>query len=226
MTLSAIVLAAGRSRRFKYSTSKPLVKIKGRPVIAYSLSVLAGHPAVKEIIVVVNSANRTAIIKAIKSSGIKKIKSVVLGGRLRQDSVKKGLSNVDSGSSLVLIHDAARPFIDRGLLERLIRQARSSQAVIPAVPAKATIKEISPQGYVRKTFKRSCLWEVQTPQVFGRKLILEAYKKYGGHRVTDDASLVEKMGVSVRVVMGSYSNIKLTTAEDLLLAAALAGKRV
>lgn len=225
MKLSAIVLAAGQSRRFQSRVTKPLVKIGGKPAIIRCLCVLSAQRKVSEIIVVANRSNKDAIARSIGSYGVKKIKSVVLGGRLRQDSVRKGLRYIDASCDHVLIHDAARPFIDRALLEGLIRQAGVSAAVIPAVPAKATHKQLSRQALVLRTFRRSELWEAQTPQVFRRDLILKAYKRYGRFAVTDDSSLVEKMGVAVKAVKGAYSNIKLTTPDDLLLAEVLAKRK-
>jgi 2-C-methyl-D-erythritol 4-phosphate cytidylyltransferase len=131
-------------------------------------------------------------------------------------------------TELVLIHDGARPFVAKDTITSVIKEAKRSQAAIVGVPVKATIKKIEtkrlkcgPRFVVEKTLDRDCLWEIQTPQVFKKDLILEAYQRFGNTEVTDDAMLVEKMDFDVSVVPGSYSNIKITTFEDLVLAEAI-----
>jgi 2-C-methyl-D-erythritol 4-phosphate cytidylyltransferase len=222
MFVSAILLAAGKGERLKSRIPKPLVRLNGKPIISYSLKVFAAHPEIKEIIVVVNKSNLGRIIKNIS---LKKIRRIVKGGLRRQDSVYNGLKAVDSRSDLVLIHDSARPFIDRKMVSRVIREARHYGAAIVGVPLVPTVKRVKRQGLrvkVEKTLERENLWEVQTPQVFRRELLLKAYKKFKNYLVTDDAMLVEKSGARVAMVNGSYANIKITTPEDLVIAAALA----
>ncbi len=230
MYVSAIVLAAGKGKRFKSDISKPLVKIGAKPIIFYSLRVLSRNPEIKDIILVANRGNRKGINAVLRKYRINKIKAVVLGGKRRQDSVLNGLKAIGrKGPGLVLIHDSARPFIDRGIISSVIRQAKRSRAAIAGVPVKATIKEVTRSpGYkvtdsfiVKKTLDRGDLWEIQTPQVFKKDWILSAYQKFGGTEVTDDASLVEKSGHKVSLVKGSYFNIKITTPEDLVLAEAI-----
>jgi 2-C-methyl-D-erythritol 4-phosphate cytidylyltransferase len=217
MHVTAIVVAAGRGVRFKSKISKPLVTIDRRPVILYSLRTLSAHPYVKDIIVVVNAGNKKRIAAAIRRHRIGKIARLVLGGPLRQDSVRNGLRVLSSRADLVLIHDAARPFIDAGMVSAVIQKARTSGAAVAAVPVKATIKRAR-NRQVKETVDRRNLWEIQTPQVFKKDLILRAYRKFGSKSVTDDAALVEKLKAPVDLVMGSYFNIKLTTPEDLSLA--------
>ncbi|MBM3255051.1 MAG: 2-C-methyl-D-erythritol 4-phosphate cytidylyltransferase [Candidatus Omnitrophica bacterium] len=221
MPASAVVLAAGRGLRFNPRVSKLLSRINSRPVIAYCLEKLQQHPSISEIIVVANPKNRDSITAVIKRFKISKASAVVLGGRRRQDSVRNGLKVSGGRSELILIHDAARPFIDAKIVSALIRKARRLGAAIPAVPARSTIKRVSPKMMVRKTIPRDNLWEVQTPQVFNRELLLKAYKRFGYIDVTDDAMLVERLGVEVGVVSGSYDNIKITTPQDLVLAEAI-----
>lgn len=224
MYVSAIVLAAGRGLRFDSIISKPLVKINSRPIIIYCLKILNSHPAIKEIILVVNPSNRYGIIRAIREYRIAKVKGVILGGRRRQDSTGRGLGKIDKRADLVLIHDAARPFIDRKMVTAVIREASASGAAIAGVPVKATIKEVKSKNIVKETLDRSRFWEIQTPQAFKKDLILRAFRKFGRRKVTDDAMLVEKLGKKVSVVMGSYRNIKITTPEDLVIAEAIADK--
>ncbi len=228
MYVSAIVLAAGRGLRFRSGVPKPLVKINSQPIIIYCLKIISKHPSIKDIVVVVNAQIRNRIIKAIKRYRISKIIRVVRGGRRRQDSVYQGLGAIDERTDLVLIHDGVRPFITKGIITSVIKKAKDTGAAIVGVPVKATIKQVhSPQStvhsrlLVKKTLNRDNLWEVQTPQVFGKDLILKAYEKFGNADVTDDAMLVEKLGAKVSAVLGSYDNIKITTPEDLRLAEAI-----
>jgi 2-C-methyl-D-erythritol 4-phosphate cytidylyltransferase len=217
----AIVLAAGRGLRFKSKVPKPLVKINSRPAIAYSLEEFSRHPYISDIIVVANPANRSAVASVIKRRRIKKVSSIVLGGRRRQDSVRNGLRAINDCAELVLIHDAARPFINAKIISALIKEAKGFGAAIPAVPVRSTIKKVNLGLFVKETVDRKNLWEVQTPQAFRKELILKAYRRFGRLDVTDDAMLAEKSGAKVKIVKGTYSNIKITTLQDLVLAEAI-----
>lgn len=219
--VTAIVVAAGKGLRLKKKTSKPLVAINSKPIIFYCLNTLSHHPAVKEIIVVANKENLKNIARKISRYRIKKIKQIVLGGLRRQNSVENGLKAIDAQTDLVLIHDGARPFINQRMISAAIKEAKKNGAAIVGVPVKATVKKVKNLA-VEKTIDRDGLWEVQTPQVFKRDLILKAYKKFGDTDATDDALLVEKLGVKVSVVAGSYTNIKITTPEDLAIAKEIA----
>ncbi len=225
MHVTAILLAAGKGQRFKSLISKPLVKLGECPIINYSLKVLNRHPLVKDIILVVNSANKKAMLALVKKSGYKKISSLVPGGARRQDSVFNALKKVSASSDLVMIHDSARPFVKAEEISILIARAKRSGAAILGVPVKATIKEVTlpvrPAGsrlVVKRTLDRENLWEIQTPQVFDRDLIIKAYQRFGKIDVTDDAALIEKLGKRVELVLGSYENIKITAPEDLITA--------
>jgi len=229
MFVTAIVLAAGMGLRFKLKTPKPLVELRAKPIIIYSLSVLNRHPSVGSIIVVVNNKNSKRIIKIIKQHKINKVCQIVNGGRRRQDSVLNAFKAIDIKTELVLIHDAVRPFIDKKLVSSVITEAKKFGAAIVGVPVKATIKEVQSSEFrvqsrflVKKTLNRESLWEIQTPQVFRKDLILKAYEKFGNIDATDDSILVERLGAKVSVVLGSYNNIKVTTPEDLVIAEAIA----
>lgn len=224
MHVTAILLAAGKGKRFKTGISKPLFEINARPILIYSLKVLSDHPCIKDIIVVVNSSNREQIITRIKKYRVNKIKEVVLGGRRRQDSVSNALKFINKNTRLVLIHDAARPFIAKEIITAVINKAKRQGAAIVGVPLKATVKECS-KFLVLRTIDRDGLWEIQTPQVFKKDLILKAYQRFGDIDVTDDASVVERLGHKVAVVMGSQDNIKITTGEDIALAQAILSLR-
>ncbi len=225
MFISAILLAAGKSKRFKTKTSKVLLNLGSKQVIVYSLGILNEHPKIKEIIVAANLQNIEELRGMIKKNKFHKAAKVVLGGKERKDSVAAGLKVINPQANFVLIHDAARPFITRGLVSLVINEAYESKAAILGVPVKATIKRCRAQGTghrAQETIDRKNLWEAQTPQVFEKKLILEAYRRFGKQDVTDDAGLVEKLGRQVKIVQGSPLNIKITTAEDLILAEAIA----
>jgi len=241
MHLTAIVLAAGRGLRFsrsgKSQVSKLLAEVKSKPIIIHSLRRFSECPLTREIIVVVNNRNSRAIISKIRQYRIGKISRIVGGGRRRQDSVYCGLRLMDKRTDLVLIHDAARPFIDKKTIISVVREAERSGAAIVGVPVKATIKTVvrplrggsaslrsrsslvARRNIVKRTLNREDLYEIQTPQVFRKDLILQAYKKFN-HKIdaTDDAMLVEKLGAKVSVVLGSYRNIKITTPDDLAVA--------
>lgn len=222
--ISAIVVAAGRSNRFKGKVSKVLAKIDSKPVIYYSLFALNRHPEIDEIIVVVSPSNIKAIAGIIRRYKINKAKKIVLGGRARKDSVLQGLKSIGQDTNHVLIHDGARPFINNDIISSLIVAAKISGAAVVGVPVKSTIKRVNPSLWVKETVNRDGLWEIQTPQVFSKSIILKAYRKLGGSKVTDDAMLVEKIGIKVKLALGSYSNIKITTPEDLIIAEAILRK--
>jgi len=229
----AIIPAAGRGLRLKGRVSKPLVKINGIPVIILSLRAISRHPWVREIIVAANRSNIKAIGFYIKKFRIPKVSGIVLGGQTRRKSVESALSAIRSNADYVLIHDAVRPVLRQGLITRVLGAARHWGAAIAGVPVKATIKKVTPstslgagrQGtsgfFVEKTIDREDLWEIQTPQVFRRDLIAKAYKRFKDADVTDDAALIEKLGVKVALVVGSYENIKITTPEDSVLVEAI-----
>ncbi len=224
MYVSAIVVAAGRGKRSGSKISKPLIEIGNRPAITYCLKVLSAHPEIKEIILVANPANLGPLKRTIKKYRIFKIKKIALGGKERRDSVACGLRKINPRADLILIHDAVRPFIDKKIVSQVIKEAKKCGAAIAAVPVKATIKEITGNYLVKSTLNRIKLWEIQTPQVFKKDLIIKAHNRYKALNVTDDAALVEKLGAKVKLVRGSYFNIKITTPEDLILAEAISQK--
>ena len=221
--LSAIVLAAGKGKRFGLKVPKVFSNLGGKPVISFSLSVLNRHPKVNEIIVVASAESKKKLEEVIRKYRINKVQKIVLGGKERQDSVLSGLRSISRDADYVLIHDGARPFIDADMVSRLCLAAKKTGASIAAVKVKNTIKEARNQVVV-STLRRDNLWEVQTPQVFRKEIILKAYGSMGHLEVTDDAMLVERIGIAVRVSQGSYSNIKITTPEDLITAGTILKK--
>ena len=213
--ISVIIVAAGESKRMGVGIRKPYLTLKGKPVLRYSIDVFRGIPSVKEIIIAVNPRDTQRTENIIK--GLKDIRTVV-GGARRVDSVFNALMATDNQSRIILVHDAARPFVSRRDVLRLINQVRQSGAAILAVPVKDTIKKArmtNDEWRIMETITpRESLWAAQTPQGFRRDWLIRAYQDIGVN-VTDDASLVEMMGLPVRIVRGSEENIKITTKADI-----------
>ena len=221
MFVSAIVPAAGSGLRLKKSQPKALISLNKKPIFIHALKTLSRHPEIKEIILVVSSGILDSAARYIKKYRIKKIKKLIIGGRIRRNSVENGLEYVSGQADLVLVHDAVRPFIELNLISQLIKVAQKEGAAILGVPIKSTVKEVNLEKKVIQTLRRERLYEIQTPQIFRRDLIINAYKKFPRVTAIDDASLVERLGQKVAVVLGSYFNIKITTPEDLLFARAI-----
>ncbi len=223
----AVIPAAGLSKRFGEGINKPFLKLGGKPLIIWPLHILDSIPAIKEIIPVLKNEDMEYGREIFKRYRIKKIKKIAVGGKERQDSVYNGLKLIEEKNSIVVIHDGARPLIEKDLIESAIEEFFSQDkgadlfidGIIFAVPPKDTIKEAK-NGIVKKTLKRDNLWSVQTPQIFHYKTIFSVYTKAIKERFysTDDAALVERYGGNVKVLMGSYRNIKITTPEDLYFA--------
>jgi 2-C-methyl-D-erythritol 4-phosphate cytidylyltransferase len=158
--------------------------------------------------------------EVIEKYQFKKVSQIVPGGKQRQESVKNGMDALPKDEDIVVIHDGVRPFVSKTMIEDSIHSAVRYGAVILGMPVKDTMKMSNPDGTVLKTLARESLWQIQTPQTFQAKVIKEAYHRAteDGFLGTDDASLVERLGVKVHILPGSYANIKITTPEDLLLA--------
>lgn len=222
MKISVILPAAGLGLRLKSNIAKPLNLINGEPIIIHALRKLDSHPLIDEIIVVFNSKNISELKGLIEQKGIKKIKDIVEGGATRKDSVKNALRHLSVDTDLVLIHDGVRPFLEQKIITNVIDGALKYGAAVVGVPVKSTIKKVKLTNLeVDSTLNRDEVWEIQTPQVFKKDLIIEAYDNSDGIEALDDAFLVERLGHRVALVEGSYFNIKITTPEDLVLAQAI-----
>lgn len=220
--ITALIPAAGFGERMKLDLAKPLVKLKAKPIIIYTLEIFESHPLIDEIVLIFNKEGLQVARDFVKEYKLKKVVRVIAGGATRKESVRNGLEVVDSKTKFVVIHDGVRPFVDEGCISRVIEEAKECGAAVLGVPVKSTMKKIKPNMEVDSTLKRDQIWEIQTPQVFERELIQKAYLSASKHSVPDDAALVEIMGKKVRVVMGSYFNIKITTQEDLIFAEGIA----
>jgi 2-C-methyl-D-erythritol 4-phosphate cytidylyltransferase len=195
---------------------KIFAAVAGKPVLWHVLQIFQGCGVVDQAVVVINAASVERGLRLVEEGGFSKVVAVCAGGERRQDSVAEGLKRLD-GCSWVVIHDGARPCLTVELVERGLEEARQTGAAIAAVPLKETVKVVDSEGVIASTPRRQSLWAAQTPQVFRFDLIAEAHRMVNGE-VTDDASLVEALGHKVKVYMGSYDNIKVTTPEDLALA--------
>lgn len=218
---SAIIVAAGSGKRMNSKIAKQFIEIKNKPVVAYSIEKFENTESVSEI-VIVTGKNDIDFIKnnIIKKYNYKKVKAVVEGGAERQNSVYNGLKLVDKKTDIVLIHDGVRPFVKIEEIESLIKETMVFKACVLGVKVKDTIKLCDENGFVKDTPRRELLWSAQTPQSFTYELIMEAHKKAvsEGFLGTDDSMLVERMGQKIKMLEGSYENIKITTPEDLLIA--------
>jgi 2-C-methyl-D-erythritol 4-phosphate cytidylyltransferase len=214
-------------------TAKQYLLIAGVPMVLRALRPFLSHPDVAQVVLVLppdDVDSLPAFLSALSASSSSADSfsafTIVPGGPHRGDSVRAGLSALGRQCSVVLVHDGARPFVDRAVVEAVIGVARAGEGAVPAVPLSDTLKEASAADstLIRRTRPRERLWRAQTPQGFPRSVLEEAHARAArqGHRATDDAALVETMGVPVRLVPDSCRNLKVTTPEDLALAELLA----
>jgi len=225
--VSAIVVAAGRGRRMGAKIGKQFLPLMGKPVLCYCLEVFEACSDVDDIVLVVDAKDLDYTRELLQPYGYRKLHRIVAGGVERQQSVYKGLLEVKADTDIVLIHDGVRPFVSLPILEESIRVARESGCSVVGVPAKDTIKIVDDQGYAVATPDRRTLWLIQTPQTFRYEILLQAHEKVQEENFlgTDDAVLVERLGIPVRMIMGSYENIKITTPEDMALGEIILAKQ-
>lgn len=219
---TAVIVAAGKGKRMGTEISKQFLPLCGKEILAHTVEKFEKAACIRDIILVTGGDALQDVRQMVQEYGWKKIISVTEGGKERQDSVFLGLQQVPQDTEIVLIHDGVRPFVTEEILERSIAAAKETGGCVAGVPAKDTIKVCDAEGFAIATPNRSTLRQIQTPQTFRRKEILAAYEKAkaDGFLGTDDASVAEYSGFPVRVIMGSYRNIKITTKEDLLIGAA------
>ena len=217
--VTALIPCAGQGKRMGGSISKQYMEVFGRPLLAYTLDKFQGHSMIDDIILV---PRREEIAycdnEVVKKYGFTKVAALVPGGEERQDSVWRGLCALRKDTEWVVIHDGVRPLITGSVISAVLETAFLKGAAVVGVPVKDTVKRVNPDLTVSETPSRESLWLVQTPQVFRKDIVLHAYQQALslGWRGTDDASLVEKIGVKVQMVRGEYDNIKVTTPEDLI----------
>lgn len=214
MQFGAVIVGGGSGSRLGSDLPKAFVSLGGKPLYHYSLETFAAHPRVREVVFVSPEAFRTKI----GHDGV----TVVGGGATRQDSVWNGLSALSAAIDGVLVHDAARPFVSIDVIDRLLSAVGEGVGAIAALPLNDTVK-LSRGGAVLETLDRSQLWVAQTPQAFPVFLLKEAYARATAEKweVTDEASMVERLGSMVRLIPGDSRNFKITTPDDLALAETL-----
>lgn len=214
-SVGAVIVAAGRGTRMGTAESKQYLLLQGKPVIVHTLEVFQRHELISEIVLVTGEADIDRCREWVQAYKLDKVKAVVPGGAERQHSVYKGLKALETG--WVMVHDGVRPFVHGAEINACYEKAREIGASVLAVPVKDTIKQVDGAGKVLSTPDRRSLWAIQTPQTFRLSELLTAYEaaERDGFLGTDDSSLAERSGIPVAVVEGSYSNIKLTTPEDL-----------
>lgn len=226
--VTALIPAAGVGRRMGKRTAKQFLFLGDKPMLAHTLLAFQRAPEVDEVIPILSQEDMESCLKdIIEHYHLTKVKTLVVGGRERQDSVYNGLKKMEKDTEVVVVHDGVRPFVTQEMIRETVGHARKGECVVVGVPVKDTVKEVDADGIVKRTLERSRLWAVQTPQAFPAKVLLRAYedsykKKYCG---TDDSMLAERLGIKVRVIMGSYDNIKITTPEDLVIAEEILRRR-
>lgn len=227
----AIVLAAGRGKRMQSEVAKQYLLVRNKPVLYYSLK--AFQDSIADEIILVTAENEITYCKEeiVDKYAITKVSQIVAGGKERYHSVYNGLKACKD-AEVVLIHDGARPFVDEAIIERNVRMVKEHGACVTGMPVKDTIKISDVEGYVKETPRRDLIWTIQTPQTFRYDLIRNSYdvflareEEYSKqYSVTDDSMVAEIFGgIKVKLVEGSYNNVKITTPEDMVLAEAILG---
>jgi 2-C-methyl-D-erythritol 4-phosphate cytidylyltransferase len=221
MKADAVIVSAGKGQRFMEGKKKQFYLLANKPILAHTLDKFEACPLIRSILLVVGQEDMDYCLREIiEKYGYRKVAQIIPGGKQRQESVRNGIDVLPKETHLVVIHDGVRPFVTREMIEDSIRFAQRYGAVVLAMPVKDTIKVASSDGTILKTLERDSLWQIQTPQAFRAHVIKEAYQKAMEDRFvgTDDASLVERLGMKIHILPGSYTNIKITTPEDLILA--------
>lgn len=220
MSFGVIVLAAGKGSRMNSDIPKQYINIGGYPVLYYSLKVFQEYVAVDRIVITTSVENIDMVrYDIVGKYGFSKVSDVIQGGKERYDSVYNALQVMD-GVDYVMIHDGARPCVNAQMLDRLCESVMTDKASVPAVPSKDTVRLADDNGYVTMTPDRKYVWNIQTPQVFEMQGICSAYNRFYQERpdcnITDDAMIWEMYDSrKLRLVMGDYMNIKITTPEDI-----------
>lgn len=217
----AIVPAAGSGSRLGLEAKKPFVLLKGKPIVAYTLGALEGCKAVDEIIIASEASCVRKFRALVKRYRFGKVSGIIVGGRTRFESVKNCLAKIGPSFDIVIVHDGARPFVDGAAISESVRLARKFGACIVAAPETDTVKFVDSGLFVKKTLNRSRIFRAETPQAFKYGIIKKAYAITGKAKITDDAGLVEHLGMPVKVLVGARNNMKITTKEDVRLAEAL-----
>jgi len=212
-TVTAIILVAGNSTRYGKNKNKNFEIVNGKSVLAYSLDAFDKNTYVDHILIASKENEKKEVTDIIKKEARAKKIRIITGGNTRQESVYNCITNTDS--DIVIIQDGARPLIKQEYILNCIENMKEYKGVTIGVKSKDTIKITDHNGIVISTTNRSNTWLIQTPQCFDRDTLLKMHEKYKNDEVTDDCSLLEKDNYQIKIVLGDYSNIKITTSEDL-----------
>jgi 2-C-methyl-D-erythritol 4-phosphate cytidylyltransferase len=220
-TVGAIIVGAGRGERMG-GIDKVFAPLGGKPILAYSIAAFQASELIDAIVVVLNERNVEQGRAIIRAGGWHKVVAIITGGARRQDSTRAGIAALPP-CEIVAVHDAARPFVTTALIQRGVEAAIAHGAAIAAMPVKETIKQVDTAGLILSTPPRESLWAAQTPQLARREALQRALDNAlaRGATVTDEAAALEAAGERVTVFAGAYTNLKVTTPEDLILALAL-----
>lgn len=218
----AVIVSAGVGKRMNAAVSKQYLQVGGKPIVVHAMEAFQRSNAVDAIVLVVGAGDEAYGSELARTYGLDKVSAVVAGGAERQHSVRRGVEALKAlypELEWVLVHDGARPLVTTDVVERSLAAAAVTGASVPAVPVKDTIKSADRDGIVVATPERSSLWAVQTPQAFRADVLLEAHARAEADAVlgTDDAMLVERLGIGVKIAEGDYRNVKVTTPDDLEL---------
>ncbi len=224
MQTHAIIVSAGKGVRMNRSTPKQYILLQGRPVLCHTVLAFNKCSEVDKILLVVPEKDiqycREELLSDLRIDTPVK---VLAGGKRRQDSVFKGILSIDDRDAIVVIHDGVRPLIRPEMITRCIKKAKISGACILGVPLQDTLKTVDSDSLIQRTINRESLWTAQTPQAFHYQLIRDAHEAAAkaGVEATDDAALLERMGLPVNILLSTGNNLKITTNDDLLLADAI-----
>lgn len=224
--VTCFIAAAGMGKRMNMDINKQFLTINGIEILTHTIKKIELSKYIDYIVLIIKESDLSYLKKILDKHEIKKPYKVVYGGQERQDSIHNGILNMPKDTDIILTHDGARPFVSYQKIDEAIESVEETGASILANPVKDTIKVSFNKSLVDYTPNRDVLWQVQTPQVFFKDILVKAYEQaYSeGYYGTDDASLVEKTGVKVKLINNSYDNIKITTREDLTIAKAISKK--
>jgi len=228
MKIVALIAAAGKGKRMNARISKPFIPISGKPILAYTIEKFEQCKLIDKIYLIVSPEEREICQKnIILKYNFSKVQELVDGGETRQDSIYNGLKVLDKDTDIVVIHDGARPLVEEIIIQDSIEKAQKYGAAIAVIPIKDTVKKSENSFFIDKTLNREEIWRAQTPQTFKYDIILPAYHRAyeDKYLATDDASIVERYGRKVKLIIGSEENIKITTPFDIIVADIFLKKR-
>lgn len=220
--VGVVIVAGGSGSRVGGTELKQFRWVAGKPMLLHSVQAFMSRPDVGTVVCVLPPRYAGDPPPWLFQCDVDRL-LVSIGGRTRSESVSNGLDDLPDEAAVVLVHDAARPLVDQGTVDRVVAAARAGEAVVAALPVVDTLKEVDPAGLVVRTVSRESLWRAQTPQGFPRRMLVDAHRRARAERITatDDAALCERMGIAVRVVRGSERALKITEEADFTRAEAL-----